>query len=125
MGRPWRPGLDYPFSVVWDRSRSIMSVTNTMSFWTVDFHLSLTTNTLLRIVDFIPFDQLRTFIPCGQSTFANDHPLCDFRTVTVRPSTFADRSLLVTLVPVQTRWSMGHGLSTLIGLGIDQKDQNK
>ena len=94
-----------------------------MSFMTVDFHPSLG--------PFISslFDQLRTFIPCGQSTFV-DRPLSTLKTIQfvplypidfalmtihfVRPSTFADRSLLVT-----------HGLSTLIGLGIDQNDQNK
>ena len=67
------PSLDCPFSVVWDRSRSIMSLTvNIMSFLIVDFHPSLITNTLLRTVHLIPF---------WSTTHFNSHELSTFLTV--------------------------------------------
>ena len=93
---------------------ALLSLMNYLLSLTVHFHLDPSDFPLFfsRPFTFNPEDHpIRSFIP--HRFRPNDHPLCDFRTVTVRPSTFADRSLLVTLVPVQTRWSMGHGLSTL------------
>ena len=111
------PSLDCPFSVVWDRSRSIMSLTVNIMFWPTTHFYPLWTiyfrwpstfiSTLLifhfffisRPFTFNPEDHpIRTFIP--YRFHPKDHPLCEFR------STFADRSLLVTLGPVQTPWTI-------------------